>query len=362
MNAFKLFTDRDVLQSASSKLTCGIFAATFLAAFLAPPSAGSQTKPDAGAVATLAKHVKFDGAIKTKAEMIVGDGSVRFNVRNSRLGARGDVGEYLSYRIQVELSNEGVFSPLDLYGTLKASPSISILFGQQSIPFENNYVVTPAEMMFANRAFVGKYFTPGTRDIGAAVHCRWKLGAIPLETQGGIFNGGKINSPQWSGNPSFALRLIAGSMDGFRASAKVYKYTGVGRRLFFAGADVHYADRRWRIEAEAMNRESDSAPSLFGAYAQCARSFDFTPLRMFKLLTPAVRLDAMGYNALKTGLDASRITAGLNFSLAFLPYESTLRVDHEWYFLRRNAVFPDFDNRDAHLTDNKLTVELVVKF
>jgi hypothetical protein len=360
MNTFKLFTDRDALQSAV--MICGIFPVIFPVIFLAPLSAGSQTKPDAGAGSTLAKYVKFDGAIKTKAELIVGDGSVRFNVRNSRLGARGNVGEYLSYRIQVELSNEGVFSPLDLYGTLKASSKVSVLFGQQSIPFENNYVVTPAEMMFANRAFVGKYFTPGTRDIGAAIHYRWNFGAIPFETQGGIFNGGRINSPQWSGNPSLALRLIAGSMDGFRASAKIYKYTGIGRKLFFSGADVHYANRRLRIEAEVMNRESDSAPSLFGTYVQCARSFDFNLLRMFKLITPAIRWDAMGYSVLKTGLDASRITAGLNFSLDFLPYESTLRIDHEWYFLRRNVVFPDFDNRDEHLTDNKLTVELVVKF
>lgn len=358
MNTFKLFTDKGALQSAASKLIRGMFFATFLAPWLADAQAKSET----GSGSTLAKHVKFDGVIKTKAEMVVDDGSVRFNVRNSRLGARGDVGEYLSYRIQVELSNEGVFSPLDLYGTINASPGVSVLFGQQHVPFENNYIVTPAEMMFANRAFVGKYFTPGTRDIGAAIRYKRNFGEIPLETQAGIFNGGKINSPQWSSNPSFAVRLIAGDMDGFRASAKIYKYTGADRKLFFTGIDVHYADKRLRIEAEAMNRESDSAPALFGTYVQCARSFDFNPLRMFKLLTPAVRWDAMGYNVTKTGLSANRITAGLNFSLAFLPYESTLRFDYERYFLRRGVVFPDFDNRDAHVTDDKLTVELVIKF
>jgi len=58
-------------------------------------------------ITSLHKNVKFDGVIKAKFETSANDGAMRFNIRNSRLGLRGNIGEYVSYRVQVELSNEG---------------------------------------------------------------------------------------------------------------------------------------------------------------------------------------------------------------------------------------------------------------
>ena len=52
---------------------------------------------------TLIESTKFDGVIKTKVETSAETGAMRFNVRNSRLGVRGDIGNYLSYRVQVEI-------------------------------------------------------------------------------------------------------------------------------------------------------------------------------------------------------------------------------------------------------------------
>ncbi|MDR0540793.1 MAG: OprO/OprP family phosphate-selective porin [Dysgonamonadaceae bacterium] len=344
------------------KLIFGIFFLIWTACL--PPAAVAQTKDSINTSASLLKSLKFDGAIKTKVETSVEAGVTRFNVRNSRLGMRGDIGDYFSGRVQVELSNEGVFSPLDLYGVLKPSKNFSFLFGQQSIPFENAYIITPAEMMFANRTFVGKYFTPGTRDIGAVIQYKCFSRFLPLEMQAGLFNGGKINDPQWTNQPSYAFRLIAGNMDGFRASAKIYKYNSDRLNLLFWGADVHYAGRRFRVEAEAMNRKSNTTGlDLFGTYIQGAYSFDCPAVRMFHVLTPALRWDAMGYDVLNHGMDVNRLTAGLNFALSFIPYDSVLRFDYEQYFVRNGAKnFPDFDNRDPHVADNKITLELVVRF
>ena len=204
----------------------------------------SQTNKDS-VIKTIVKTSRFDGVIKTKLEMCAEDGAMRFNVRNARVGVRGDIGEHLSYRMQVEFSNEGVFTPLDLFGTLKPTKNISFLFGQQFTSFENSYIISPGENMFANRAFVGKYFTPGTRDIGAVAQYRFHIGGFSMEGQAGMFNGGRINNPQWTSRPSFTCRLIAGSMAGFRTSAKVYKYyrdptdTSDALDLFLWGADVH---------------------------------------------------------------------------------------------------------------------------
>ena len=291
---------------------------------------------------------------------------MRFNVRNTRVGVRGDIGEYLSYRMQVEFSNEGVFQPLDLFGTMKLTKNLSFLFGQQNIPFDNNYVISPGEMMFANRTFVGKFFTPGTRDIGAVMQYRFRIGSFPLEGQAGMFNGGTINQPNWSDKPSFAFRMIAGSMSGFRSSAKIYRYNNERRDLLFWGTDVRYANNRLRLEAELMNRRSyTTGLDLLGAYIQGLYTFDLpNPNGMFRNISPAVRFDAMGYDAWNNGFDVSRLTAGIQFGLTFIPLDSLFRIDYEQYFVQDGLVFPDFQipGRDDHVTDNKVTIELIVRF
>ena len=329
-------------------------------------SAFSQMNTDS-ATATLPAIVKtsrFDGVIKTKVETSTEAGVIRFNVRNSRIGVRGDIGEYLSYRVQVELSNEGVLAPLDLFGALKFTKNFSFLFGQQHIPFENHYIITPSEMMFANRAFVGKFFTPGTRDIGAVAQYKFRIGNFPMEGQAGIFNGGRINDPQWSKQPTFACRLIAGKMDGLRSTVKIYRFNDERQRdLFFWGTDIHYANSRLCVEAEIMNRRSNTTGlDLFGTYIQGAYSFGLPNAKMFHSLTPAARWDAMGYDVWNSNFDVKRITVGINLGLTFIPYDSVFRINYDHYFVQKGINFPDFDNRDLHVADNKVTVELVVRF
>ena len=326
---------------------------------------------DSAPAATLPEFVKtnrFDGVIKAKFETSAETGVMRFNVRNSRVGARGDLNPYISYRVQVELSNEGAFAPLDLFGTIKPFQNFSVLVGQQNIPFDNSYIITPAEMMFANRAFAGKFFTPGSRDIGAVAQYRFNIGGFPMEGQAGVFNGGRINEPRWTDNPSYALRLIAGRMNGFRATAKIYKYNNEQREsnfaltqrtdLFFWGADVHYDNSRFCVQAEVTQRRAnDTGLDLFGTYVQGSYTIDLPNSNMFSNWAPAARWDAMGYD----GFDVHRITAGINFRLSNIP-NSVLRMDYEHYFAKNASDFPDFASRDLHVAHNKVTVELVVRF
>ncbi len=306
--------------------------------------------------------IRFDGTIKAKYEVSATDGMMRFNVRNSRLGLRGEIGDYVAYRIQVELSNEGVFSPLDLYGTLKPWKGFYLHLGQTHVPFDNDYIISPNKTLFANRAFVGKFFTPGSRDIGAVAGYKFRAG-IPWEAQAGVFNGGKINNPQWTDRPSYAARLIAGTMQGWRSSVKIYRYRSQTLDQFFWGADLRYATDRLRIETEVMHRHSYTLDrNLLGAYLEGAYAFDFNALKIFHYLTPALRWDAMGYQKGNNVFDVNRLTAGLNFGLSKVPYKSTIRIDYEQYFVRKGTDFIDFEDRDTHVADNKFTIELMLTF
>ena len=307
--------------------------------------------------------IKYDGVLKTKLEFCPQDGLMRFNIRNSRVGLRGNIGEYLSVRMQVELSNTGIFQPLDLNATLNPTKNISFLLGQQLVPFENSYMINPGQMIFANRAFLGAFFTPGARDIGAVGQYRFRMGNLPMEAQAGIFNGGKINDPQWTDKPSYAFRLIAGSMDGFRSTAKIYRYTGNQLDLLFWGADLRYVNNRLRIETEFTHRHTyTTGLNLWGTYIQGAYTFKLPDAKMFHCLTPALRWDGMGYDVWNNNFDVQRVTVGIMLGLTFIPFDSLLRIDCEQFIKRKDLHIPDFDNKDPHIAENMWTLELVIRF
>ena len=314
-------------------------------------------------VPELRKWVQFDGVLKNKFEVSTNKGVMRFNVRNSRVGVRGDLGDYVSYRFQVELSAEGSFSVLDLYGTLKPFKGLSFIFGQVLLPFENTYIVNVADMLFANKPFLGDYFTQNSRDMGLMMNYKFLLGSFPIEAQAGLFNGRGINNPQWATQPTYGFRLIVGAMERFRATAKILHYQTELVNHFLWGADIHYAHERFRIEAEVRNRKNiPTGRNLSGAYMQGAWYYNLHHDGMFHYISPALRWDAMGYDIKDRGVDVNRITLGVDFGLALKPFESVLRLNYEHFFVQKDAFLTYFENRDPYVADNKITLELMIKF
>jgi len=315
---------------------------------------------------TILKTLKFDGVIKTKLETSAHDGDMRFYVRNARFGARGDIGEFFSYRMQVDfVGSDGQFQALDFFATFKPTKNLSLLFGQQNTPFDNSYMTSPGEFMFANNAFVGDYLTPGSRDMGLVAQYKFRISGFPMEGQAGMFNGGRINDAQWTDKPSYVFRMIAGSMTGFRSTAKVYRYNNenMERDWLLWGADLRYASSCLRVETEIMNRHSyDDKSDLLGGYIQSDYMFYMRNYNaMFRTISPAARIDLMGYDVWNSGFDVTKCTAGLKFGLTFIPFDTLLRIDYEHYFMRKDFDFSMISNR-PHIADHKFTVEVVVKF
>jgi len=100
--------------------------------------------------------IQVDGTLKNKYEYATETGNSRFSVRNSRIGVKGVINSFASYRAQLELSDNGNFKVLDLYGTLMPAEGLSLMLGQMGIPLFNSYITSPGTMMFPNRAFIGK--------------------------------------------------------------------------------------------------------------------------------------------------------------------------------------------------------------
>ena len=305
-------------------------------------------------------NFKVDGTLKNKFERATDTGMSRFSVRNSRIGARGNINTYSSYRVQVELSNEGKFSVLDLSGTLKPAKGLSLTLGQTSIPLFNTYIVSPSEMMFANRAFLGKYFL-STRDLGVHGKYAFDAGMVPVTIETGLFNGNTINNPVWKDELSYGGRIQLGSMKGLRFTAKAYNYLNNDTTHFvFYGADLRYEINNWKVETEIMQKKSKTIHhrDMLSWYLQGAWNIPIQT-RMFEFIRPAVRWDAIDERRNEAGFDVNRLTTGIGFGFNQKQFSSILRFDYEWYFVNHEMqIFAANEEMDA----DKFTVELLFTF
>jgi len=150
---------------------------------------------------------KIDIALKTKAELDLESKMMRFEVRNARFGARGNINEYVGYRIEVDLSDEGKIKMLDAFVKITPLENLDVYMGQRKVPFGTDYLRSPVENFFANRSFVSKYTNDGLRDIGFVVNYRFKF-HIPFDVWVAAMNGTGNNNPQWISRPNYSARLL----------------------------------------------------------------------------------------------------------------------------------------------------------
>lgn len=305
-------------------------------------------------------NFKVDGTLKNKFEYAPETRISRFLVRNSRIGVSGNINSFSSYRVQVELSNEGKFSVLDLSGTLKLLEGLFLTLGQTGIPLFNSYITTPGEMMFANRTFLGKYYL-GSKDLGVSAKYNFHLGALPAKLELGLFNGNTINNPVWKEEMAYGGRVELGRMQGARVTAKMYNYPNSDSTHFlFYGADFRYEKERWKVETEIMERKSKTEyhNDMLSYYAQGAYLFP-VKTKMFEFVKPAIRWDAIDKRMEESGFDVNRLTVEVGFGFNSKQYLSILRLDYEWYFVN-NSMTIFAKNKEMDL--NRITMELLFTF
>ena len=308
-----------------------------------------------------APTIEIDGMFKSKFEYANKTSTSRFSVRNSRLGIMGNINSFVSYRALAELSDEGKFNMLDIYGAINPLDGLTVKIGQSGIPVHNAYTTAPGSIMFANRPFIGKYFTLGTRDIGVSASYDFKISNFPVGIDAAVFNGNTINDPVWTDSPSFTTRLRIGNMKGFRTTAKLYKLPKSDLLDFMIyGADLRYEAANWKVETEIMYRKNKvDNDKLTGAYLQGAYWFPLKSGQLFKNMIPTARWDAMGSNQTDTDIDVNRLTLGLGFSFTNAPFDSLIRIDYEFYFTENDLPIL---NLYEEMSSNKLSVELLLTF
>ena len=294
----------------------------------------------------------LDVILKVKTEYDLDNSLMRFEVRNARFGLKGKINSIMSYRIELDLSDEGKMKMLDAYVRITPLKNLDIYMGQRKIPFSTDYMRNPAENIFANRSFLAKYINDGMRDIGFYADYKFDIG-VPVDILLGAVNGTGNNNPQWIEKPNLVSRLVVGPEKGFRVTGNLYYGEAENKdHLALFGGELRYSNGNFLIESEYISRNWTDSIRIHddGLYLHSYYNVILTD-KIVKMITPALRWDYMGDLVYAGRIDASRLTLGLNVGFDPKQFHSEVRLNYENYFKGSLPIHTD-----------KLTLEFIARF
>lgn len=294
----------------------------------------------------------IDAVLKVKAEYDLDNSLIRFEVRNARFGLKGKINDLMSYKIELDLSDEGKMKMLDAYVRLTPLKNLDIYMGQRKIPFSTDYMRNPAENIFANRSFLAKYINDGMRDIG--FYLDYKFGnSVPVDILLGAVNGTGNNNPQWIERPNLVSRVVFGRETGFRATGNLYYGEAENKdNLALYGGELRFNNRNFLIESEYISRNWTDSIRIHddGLYVHSYYNVILTD-KIVKIITPTARWDYMGDLIYSGRIDASRMTLGVNIGFEPKQFYSEIRLNYENYIRGNLPIHTD-----------KLTLEFIARF
>lgn len=296
----------------------------------------------------------LDAILKVKSEYDLDNSLIRFEVRNARFGLKGKINDFMSYKIELDLSDEGKMKMLDAYVRLTPVKNLDFYLGQRKIPFSTDYMRNPAENIFANRSFLAKYINDGMRDIGFYID--YKFGTdVPVDILLGAVNGTGNNNPKWIEKPNLVSRLIVGPETGFRAAGNFYYGEAEYRdHLAMVGGELRYTNGKLFVESEYISRSwtdtLDARVHDDGIYIHSYYNF-LIDKKLVKIITPTARWDMMGHSVFGGETDAGRLTVGVNFGFEPKQFYSEIRLNYENYYKSSLPIHTD-----------KLTLEFIARF
>ena len=315
---------------------------------------------------------KVHGTIRGKYEYQPEDGEGRFQVRNARVSIEGDVTKTVSYKAEIDLSDEGQIKMLDAYTRLKPVRGLNFTIGQMRVPFTIDAHRSPHQQYFANRSFIAKQ-VGNVRDVGATLGYSFNVG-IPITLEAGMFNGSGLTNQKdfWTDNVNFSAKAQLFFPRGFNLTLSTQKIKPEDVSVMMYDAGAYYHAHGWHVEAEYLYKHYEDEAFKAVHAVDAFVSYDI-PLRkcFFKKISPLVRYDFMSdhsdgmrYNSdgnedkagslIINDYQRSRVTGGVTFSLS-LPFVSDIRLNYEKYFYREGAI--------AHPSEkDKFVIEFMTRF
>ena len=314
---------------------------------------------------------EIHGTVRSKYEYQTEEGEGRFEVRNARISITGKVIDAVSYKAEIDLSDEGNIKMLDAYAKIKPARALDFTIGQMRVPFTIDAHRSPHQQYFANRSFIAKQ-VGNVRDVGATLGYNLNVG-FPIVLQAGLFNGSGLTNQKnfWTKSVNYSAKAQLFIPRGFNLTLSVQKIRPDDVSVMMYDAGAYYHAHGWHVEAEYLLKHYGNGAFDNVHAVDAFVNYDI-PLRkgFFSKVSPLVRYDYMSDHsdgiryldgvANEQGklqvndAQRSRLTGGVTLSMA-KPFVADIRLNYEKYFYPEGAV-AKVSERD------KAVVEFMIRF
>lgn len=301
----------------------------------------------------------------------------RFEVRNARLSAEGQLPMRAAYKLEVDLCDESAIKMKDAWVRLSPWKTLRLTFGQQRMPFSIDAHRNPSAQYFANRSFIAKQ-VGDMRDVG------FQMG-YDILTQGdtkrkilcldaGIFNGSNLDNQKtaWFTSPSYSARIQYFPIQGWAIIPSIQHQKIAERKASYTSLDLgsFFERNGWHVEAEYLHKtyQHDRFDACNALDAMVIYRNDFKrDNSYFNGVSHLLRYDFMNdHSDGKKGLtdkgqlilsdyERHRLTAGLTFHIDNKYFPTDLRLNYERYW------YPD-GGKPKESEQDKLVCELMIRF
>lgn len=306
---------------------------------------------------------EIHGTVRAKYEYQPEPDAGRFEVRNARVSISGKVVPIVSYKAEIDFSDEGSIKMLDAYTRVTPLRELDFTIGQMRVPFTIDAHRSPHQQYFANRSFIAKQ-VGNVRDVGATLGYTFHPG-FPIVVEAGLFNGSGLTDQKnyWTSDINFSAKTQFMFPGGFNLVLSAQKIRPEEVNIYLYDAGLYWHSYRWHVEAEYLykhyTRDAFRAVHAFDGFV----CYDLPLRKVFSKVSFLGRFDYMGNHSDGTGADGvlsltdaerKRLTGGVTLSLS-KPFISDIRINYEKYFYRA-GVTPKVSEQD------KIVIEFMTRF
>lgn len=321
------------------------------------------------AASAMAQEFKpeIHGTIRGKYEYQTDEGEGRFEVRNARVSITGKVVDAVSYKAEIDLSDEGKIKMLDAYTRITPVKALNFTIGQFRVPFTIDAHRSPHQQYFANRSFIAKQ-VGNVRDVGATLGYTFNAG-FPIVLEAGLFNGSGLTNQKdyWTKGVNYSAKAQFFFPGGFNTTLSAQKIHPENVNINMYDIGMYYHRNGLHLEAEYLYKRysHDAFDDVHSFDGFACYDIPITAKKAFiKKVSPLARYDYMSDHSDGTANDEgnlyitdykrSRVTGGVTLSLA-TPFVSDIRINYEKYFYRDGAVVKPSEH-------DKIVVEFMTRF
>ncbi|MCK9414343.1 MAG: OprO/OprP family phosphate-selective porin [Prolixibacteraceae bacterium] len=178
------------------------------------------------------KKIQLSGYTQVRYQSLEQTGAIDgFDIRRARLGVKGNISPYWSYRVQFDLA--GTPKLIDAYAELKVNDYLNFTLGQAKIPFSLENLTSSNKLELIDRSQAVEALVARGKDVGGNQNGRdlgIQVGGIILKQKDrsvldyrlGVYNGSGINTADNNENKGYAARLIVHPVAGLDISGALY--------------------------------------------------------------------------------------------------------------------------------------------